>query len=284
MKRHRWITAIPALAICFIGIGLLSLADNTDAADVTGSVTVQKSGLVLNRSTGTFDTTVTVSNESSTPLLEPLKLIVSIDSPQVSLANAAGINEENHPYIQIPLPNGSLTSGQSVRALLKFSNPKQVKFNVSFEVDAELPKAGSLPPDPGSAGEATLLGIDSDGDGVRDDIQRYIALEYPSSEKTRLALTNIAKSYQAMLTVPPNNLQAARVIADQSDRAIRCLAFIMGIDPSITANQKLHAAFLNTIQRYRAYAAFDSQLAGQIFSLPYDLEESCDFDPGSLPN
>jgi hypothetical protein len=40
-----------------------------------------------------------------------------------------------------------------------------------------------LPPDPGEAGKVTLAGIDSDNDGVRDDIQRYIALTYPNSEK-----------------------------------------------------------------------------------------------------
>jgi len=50
-----------------------------------------------------------------------------------------------------------------------------------------------LPPDPGEAGKVTLEGIDSDGDGVRDDVQRYIALTYPDSEKTRLALTQHAK-------------------------------------------------------------------------------------------
>ena len=33
-----------------------------------------------------------------------------------------------------------------------------------------------LPPDPGKAGKETLLGIDTDSDGVCDDIQRYIYL------------------------------------------------------------------------------------------------------------
>jgi hypothetical protein len=47
---------------------------------------------------------------------------------------------------------------------------------------------GGLPPDPGEAGKATIEGIDSDQDGLRDDIQRYIALTYPDSEKTREAL------------------------------------------------------------------------------------------------
>jgi hypothetical protein len=37
----------------------------------------------------------------------------------------------------------------------------------------------ALPPDPGEAGKQTMLGIDSDGDGIRDDVQRYIYLTYP---------------------------------------------------------------------------------------------------------
>jgi len=41
----------------------------------------------------------------------------------------------------------------------------------------------TLPPDPGSAGRATLEGIDSDGDGVRDDIQRFIELNYPDRNR-----------------------------------------------------------------------------------------------------
>ena len=53
-----------------------------------------------------------------------------------------------------------------------------------------------VPPDPGEAGKATLEGIDSDNDGVRDDIQRYIVLTYPNSEKTRAGLTQLAVTYQ----------------------------------------------------------------------------------------
>jgi len=49
----------------------------------------------------------------------------------------------------------------------------------STAAPSDVPKTGSssvLPPNPGEAGKATLQGIDSDNDGVRDDIQRYIAL------------------------------------------------------------------------------------------------------------
>lgn len=159
MKRQRWIVTIPTLAICLAGIVMAGLANKSGAADATELVIIEKSGPVFNRATGSFDTTVTLSNEKSTPLLEPLRLIVSIDTSQVSLMNATGITETGLAYIQIPLPGGSLDQGQIIHTLLQFRNPKQVKFNVSLEVNAELPKDNNLLPYPGPAGEATLLGI-----------------------------------------------------------------------------------------------------------------------------
>ena len=56
-----------------------------------------------------------------------------------------------------------------------------------------------LPPDPGKAGKVTLLGIDTDGDGVRDDIQRYIYFTYPDDKKLRLGLTYYAIEFQGVL-------------------------------------------------------------------------------------
>jgi hypothetical protein len=159
VKQQRWIGTVPAFAICLAGIVMAGLANKSGAADATDLVTIEKSGLVFNRATDSFDTTVTLWNERSTPLLEPFKLIVSIDTSEVSLLNATGITEAGLPYIQIPLPGGRLDQGQIIRALLKFGNPKQVKFNVSFEVNAEVAKDSNLLPYPGPGGAATSLGI-----------------------------------------------------------------------------------------------------------------------------
>lgn len=159
MQRQQWVMPVPVLAACLVGLALAGMSDRSGAADATNLLTIQKSGLVFNSTTSTFDTIVTLSNERSTPLLEPFKLIVSIDSPQVSLMNASGITKDSLPYIQIPLPGGSLDQGQSVLALLKFRNPQQVEFNVLFEVDVQLPQTENLLPYPGPGGAATSLGV-----------------------------------------------------------------------------------------------------------------------------
>ena len=57
-----------------------------------------------------------------------------------------------------------------------------------------------LPPDPGEAGKATLAGIDSDKDGVRDDLQREIVYMYPQNDEVRRVLRAMVKKGQDMIT------------------------------------------------------------------------------------
>jgi hypothetical protein len=160
MKRQRRMVAIPILAACLAGLALAGMSARSSAADATRLITIQKSELIFNETTNTFDTTITLSNQRSAPLLGPFKLVVSVDSPQVSLMNASGIEGNGLPYIQIPLPEGGLDQGQNVSTLLKFRNPKQVKFNMLFGVDAQPPQTNNLLPYPGPSGsEATSLGI-----------------------------------------------------------------------------------------------------------------------------
>jgi len=50
---------------------------------------------------------------------------------------------------------------------------------------ATFAQRGHLPPDPGAAGKRTVLGIDSDGDGVRDDIQIEVTRLIPNDPYAR---------------------------------------------------------------------------------------------------
>jgi hypothetical protein len=62
-----------------------------------------------------------------------------------------------------------------------------------------------LPPEPDpAANNTTLHGIDSNGDGVRDDVERYVyANAYPKYPKTNRALAlQFAKAYQKIIDEP----------------------------------------------------------------------------------
>lgn len=57
-----------------------------------------------------------------------------------------------------------------------------------------------LPKDPGYKGKKTVLGIDSDNDGIRDDLQLQIHLKFPDSPNARAAYLYFAKSIRIVRT------------------------------------------------------------------------------------
>ncbi len=178
-----------------------------------------------------------------------------------------------------PLPAGEYTAIVTVTAPSGASDTEQVAYRIL-----------DLPPDPGEAGKATLLGIDSDNDGVRDDIQRYIELTYPESAKTRAALRQNAKAMNAALE-SADDKRASINNSYKMDRAQECLYFIFrekegSARPAYNIRKKIDARILNTQERTLVYLDYDAQLGGEVFSTtPHELEyRSCEFDPDSLPN
>jgi hypothetical protein len=139
-----------------------------------------------------------------------------------------------------------------------------------------------LPPDPGVAGKQTLLGIDSDSDGVRDDIQRYIYFAYPDEEKVRVALTQVAIEYQGLLA-QSNDHDAAFNHATKMARHGECLDYIQG-EAAADTLAALKAEFLNTKERSLAYLNYNNQLAGEIIlGAPLQSwKNSCNFDVDAI--
>ena len=154
--------------------------------------------------------------------------------------------------------------------------------------DDSPPATGNLPPDPGDAGLVTVEGIDSDGDGVRDDVQRFIALEYSESAKVKAALTQIAVSMQDQLFAGSSK-QRSLAVASGTMRAMECLMSIqtsMDAEKVVDSVRLLQGEILNTRERWNAYALFDEQMWGEVVaSVPLEQHEtSCAFDPSTLPN
>ena len=136
----------------------------------------------------------------------------------------------------------------------------------------------TLPPDPGKAGKETLLGIDTDGDGVRDDIQRYIYFTYPDDKKLRLGLTYYAIEFQGVLK-DANDREAAYDHANKMARHGECLFYLTGKD-SFDIIDLLLAEILNTRERSIAYIKYSDNLGGRfIRGAPRkEWKDSCSFD------
>ncbi|MCD6024232.1 MAG: hypothetical protein K0Q91_1148 [Fibrobacteria bacterium] len=124
------------------------------------------------------------------------------------------------------------------------------------------PPAKVLPPDPGPAGKATVPGIDSDEDGLRDDVQILIDTTW-SDSATRAACARLTKALQDFLnsgTDEPGALAAAASL----NKAIDCL---YSVDPEGFGSLVDHVegAVVNTESRTRAYAKAGALISGGSF-------------------
>lgn len=122
-------------------------------------------------------------------------------------------------------------------------------------------ESSTLPPDPGKKGKEDLLGIDSDGDGVRDDIERYIVHKYPELPALRRGLYQLAQVKQHLFQYSDPDIWAK--YAQAQERAIRCVSFY---DPEGAYNAvlDLDAEYLNTKERYKMNSEIDASGASVI--------------------
>jgi hypothetical protein len=125
-----------------------------------------------------------------------------------------------------------------------------------------------LPPDPGEGGKATLQGIDVNQNGVRDDVERYIAYTYPepSDAATRAALAQYAIPLQQALMDTADETKALEHEKD-IDRATECLRYLHGSMPARGIRRSISLVLLNTSERSRAYLDYNAQLGGHVFPL-----------------
>ena len=98
---------------------------------------------------------------------------------------------ERVPTVPIARAQASQTSGGPVH---ESKATKPICVSEAVPVGDCIPQRfANLPPDPGPDGMKTLAGIDADKDGVRDDLQRFIVLNWGHSERAVMAMRLIAK-------------------------------------------------------------------------------------------
>lgn len=141
--RARMRRAVIALGV--VALAGMSLASH--AADLAGKVSVTKSGMVLNRTTDTFDSVVTVTNTSSGPISAPLMLTIkNISAPGVTVYNSSGFDADDNAQVQATLPMGVLQPGAKVAVPVKFVNATRVAFDYAVDVSATpLDASNSVP-------------------------------------------------------------------------------------------------------------------------------------------
>ena len=112
----------------------------------------------------------------------------------------------------------------------------------------------AVPPKPdATTNQATLSGVDSDNNGIRDDIDRLIAQEFGTNPANYVEASNYARTQQAAITSPSPETVAQHI------NLLRCINDIQKLDDL----KKITMATMDTGARRAAYG---NTFAGAVIS------------------
>lgn len=126
----------------------------------------------------------------------------------------------------------------------------------------------------------TIAGIDSDGDGIRDDIQRWINETYSDQPQIKMSMRQMAMGKQLELLSVADRTQSIAA-SKKYLLGMDCLGIFVSTDAMSSLLHELDSRMLNTKDRLDADIKSNSNFSGQSISLPNNGEEElshCDFD------
>lgn len=141
-------------------------------------------------------------------------------------------------------------------------------------------KPGSVKePDP-KVNNATLLGVDTDDDGVRDDIQIWISDTFKDKPDLLQAFSIYAATFQETFRNKDNKLES-NISSHASIKALNCILEMMGnknipAKDSFELTTQIRLLHINTRLRIEAYEKVNSNYHGESNKV-LTQEESCEF-------
>ena len=152
----------------------------------------------------------------------------------------------------------------------------------------------NLPPDPGAEADKTIQGIDTNKNGIRDDVELAIFKKYPDSAKIRAVLLQYALALQMEAVQTVVNEETVTEVATEQSKADTCLADTLVPRKSPESaredyNMEKIESFIkfiedkqiNTDQRTKSRKEF---YKGRLGSYGESTNKVCDIDYSLLPN
>ena len=122
--------------------------------------------------------------------------------------------------------------------------------------------------DPGEEGKKTLLGIDVDNNGVRDDVQVWIESKFADKPNLKNAMLQRAKYYQLEIANADNKEESIKYSRKVSDTK-RCLSVIateMSGNSLPDLTMEIIKITFNTKDRILAFKKINENFSGQVIS------------------
>lgn len=119
----------------------------------------------------------------------------------------------------------------------------------------------------------TIAGPDKDNNGIRDDIDAYIAT-LPYTEVQKKAVKQHAKALSTSLTVDTTDKTALLKVADDMSRASECVYTKLADNIPSKIKSDNEKMIVNTKNRFLQYEKFNSALSGGVFAS--QVGDGCD--------
>ena len=128
-------------------------------------------------------------------------------------------------------------------------------------------KNGALPALNRDSTDSTVAGLDANANGVRDDLDTYIAA-LPDTNLQKSALSQMSASLGKAMLVDTTNQSAMLAASKEIAAAAACL--YARYDSSVASNKSknMKKLTINTRIRFNAYDKFNAALNGTTFAIP----------------
>ena len=186
----------------------------------------------------------------------------SVDNP-----DNIDVSIENPTQVNTRLILDEIETAAAITLRLKVTDNADATASAQTTIRIIEIDAAALPPEPDAeAGRQTVQGIDTNGNGVRDDMEHSLYALYPLDTPRREVLLIGAQTVQMKLLVGSDNNPNAGDAASQ--RSAEFVACALASDIDIRALQKDIAIVdffaLNTEARRQAYLAYEASRAGTV--------------------
>lgn len=119
----------------------------------------------------------------------------------------------------------------------------------------------------------TITGPDTDGNGIRDDIDAYIAT-LPYTDVQKKAVQQNARALSSSLTVETTDKVALQKVANDMSNASWCIYTKLTDGTAGKTAGELEKMIVNTKNRFLQYEKFNSALSGSVSKSP--VGDGCD--------
>ncbi|MDP3465785.1 MAG: hypothetical protein Q8R86_08460 [Sulfuricurvum sp.] len=113
----------------------------------------------------------------------------------------------------------------------------------------------------------TIVGPDTDNNGIRDDIDAYIAT-LPYTEVQKKAVQQDARALTATLIIDTNDSVALKTAGEKIMRAVNCIFDKFDLQIADQVTNDMEKMTINTKNRFMQYEKYNSARSGSVTSLP----------------